>query len=368
MGRSGLGGLDFAVDGPYILPCLKIFFDETYLSFRALESWLVDTRRHDVMQIVRRHLATILLLGAVIAIGGCDRGPTTAEASTPERPEVVVTTTMLTDLARTLGGDAVEVTGIMSPGGDPHLYQPTPQDARTVANSDLAIRSGLTLEGWMKDLIDNAGGERPVVVASDGVDAIRGASTEYDVDPHFWFDLNEWRVAVDNVTDGLVEVVGRDTPEAQAIERRADAYRARIAKLHQWVGRQIETIPEQNRVLITSHDAFAYFGRTYDIRVVGIQGISTEQEAAQRDVADVIDLVNKTGAPAVFVETSVNPSLIEQVARETGVRVAGPLYSDSIGPAGSPAETFVGTVVENVRMITEGLGGSYEAFDNEENE
>jgi ABC-type Zn uptake system ZnuABC Zn-binding protein ZnuA len=199
-------------------------------------------------------------------------------------------------------------------------------------------------------------------VASDGVDAIRGTSTAYDVDPHFWFDLRAWEKAVDNVEKGLVELVGRSSSQSAPIRRRADDYRRRIRALHNWVESQIATIPQKHRVLITSHDAFAYFGRTYDIEVVGIQGISTEQEAGQRDVAEVIDLVRRKGAPAVFVETSVNPSLVKQVARSTGARVAGPLYSDSIGPADSKAATFVETVVQNVKMITEGLGGEYTPF------
>jgi ABC-type Zn uptake system ZnuABC Zn-binding protein ZnuA len=313
-----------------------------------------------------RPILTALLVVLLGAAGGCDGCNSTASEADDGKPLVVTTTTMLDDLSEQLGGDAVRVEGIMAPGGDPHIYQPTPSDARLIAKSDLVVTSGLKLEGWINDLVRNAGGERPVIVASDGVDPIKEAGTEEGVDPHFWFDLQSWDIAVDNVGQGLVELVGKNSPAADAIRQRQKAYKAQNDRLHDWIYARMETIPEKQRVLITSHDAFAYFGRTYGIDVVGIQGISTDQEASQRDVANIVDVVDERDAPAVFVETSVNPALIKQVARETGVEVAGPLYSDSIGAEGTPAGTFVGTVIENVRMITEALGGQYEPFEPKE--
>jgi ABC-type Zn uptake system ZnuABC Zn-binding protein ZnuA len=296
---------------------------------------------------------------ALVALAACDK----SEAKTgDDKPVVVATTTMLADLTHQIGGDAVRVEGIMKPGGDPHLYQPTPADARLVAQSDLVVKSGLKLEGWIDDLLENAGGERPTVVASDGVEPIRMEGFKGGVDPHFWFELANWKVAAKNVGDELVKLVGPETPEGKAVQARLEAHLAEIDRLDKWVHARLDTIPKEQRVLITSHDAFNYFGRAYDIDVVGLQGISTDQEASQRDLANIIELVKERKAPAVFVETSVNPALIEQVARETGVEVAGPLYSDSIGAKESPAGTFVGTMSENVRMITEALGGKYEPF------
>lgn len=297
------------------------------------------------------------------ALPGCERGP--AASTTPQdgKPLVVATTTMLTDLATQIGGEDVVVKGIMKPGGDPHLYQPTPGDARMIASSQMVVTSGLHLEGWIDQLVRNAGGERPVVVASKRVEPIRMENSPGGVDPHFWFDLKAWNLAADEVADGLITLVGKDTDAAKRIKERAVAYQMRVQALDHWTRERLSSIPEQQRVLITSHDAFNYFGRAYGIDVVAIQGISTEQEASQRDVANVIDEVRRRSAPAVFVETSVNPQLVQQVARETGVKVAGPLYSDSIGPADGPASTFVGTVSENVRIITEALGGTYLAFE-----
>lgn len=299
----------------------------------------------------------IFALLAVVSLG-CKPAPA---ADSSAKPVVVTTTTMLADVAATLGGADVEVRGIMKPGGDPHLYQPTPSDARMIAASALVITSGLHLEGWIDELVRNAGGTRPVVVASRGIEPLGMPGAPGGVDPHFWFDLSAWRVATGNVSDALVELVGAESEAASRIAVRRAAYEEELDELDRWTRNRLASIPDQHRVLITSHDAFNYFGRAYDIDVVGIQGISTEQEASQRDVANVVDVVRERGAPAVFVETSVNPALIEQVARETGVKVAGPLYSDSIGPPG-PAGTFVGTVSENVRIITEALGGEHVAF------
>jgi ABC-type Zn uptake system ZnuABC Zn-binding protein ZnuA len=306
----------------------------------------------------------LFVAGLAMGAPGCDKSEAASE-TTEQRSEtktVVASTTMLADLTEQLAGDDLEVVGIMSPGGDPHLYQPTPNDAKAIANSDLVIRSGLKLEGWIDDLLENAGGERPIVTASEGVDAIKSEAQYAGIDPHFWFDLQAWQIATKNVSKALIDLVGPDSDEADRIRRRTEQYLERVERLDGWVQEQLATIPKDQRVLITSHDAFGYFGRAYEIDVVAIQGISTEQEASQRDVARIVEIVRKRNAPAVFVETSVNPALIKQVARETGAEVAGPLYSDSIGKEGGPAGTFVGTVAENVRMITENLGGDYKPF------
>jgi len=279
-----------------------------------------------------------------------------------EKPIVVVTTTMLATAAAEIGGDAVDVRSIMKPGGDPHLYQPRPSDAKMVTESALVITSGLHLEGWVDDLVRNAGGERPVVVASDGVEPIKMEGSPGGVDPHFWFDLQEWSKASQNITRGMVDLVGAESDAGKDIAKRGAAYKAKIDALHGWTGERLATIPEEQRILITSHDAFNYFGRAYSIDVVGIQGVSTEQEASQRDVANIIETVKKRKTPAIFVESSVNPALIKQVASETGSKAAGPLFSDSVGTEGSGAETFVTMFVKNVEEITVNLGGKYEAF------
>lgn len=308
------------------------------------------------------------LLGIVFLAGmlaGCDfkKSQASKKADAQDtRLRVVATTTMLEDLARSIAKDVVRVEGIMSPGADPHIYQPKPGDARKMAQSQMVIMSGLYLEGWIEGLVRHAGGERQIVVASERIEPIAMQDSPGGVDPHFWFDIKAWRIAAETVGLAMLELVGPSTEQGAAIQAQLQEYLETVDRLDVWIEEQLATIPEQQRILVTSHDAFNYFGRAYRIEVQAIQGISTEQEASQRDVANMIERVKKHQIPAVFIETSVNPALIRQVSRETGAKLAGPLYSDSIGTPGSAAETFIGTVVENVRMITEGLGGTYSPF------
>lgn len=317
-------------------------------------------------------VACFFVLGFVACKKDQDKAndKTTKQGSTtPSKAEtktVVATTTMLADMARVVGKDVVEVKSIMKPGGDPHLHQPTPGDAKMVARSHLVLTSGLYLEGWIEDLVKNAGGKRKVIVASKGVKPITMEGSPGGVDPHFWFDIKAWSTAVDNVSAGMIELVGADSKGAQKIKSNTKAYKTRLHKLDAWVTHQLNTVPKEKRVVITSHDAFNYFGRAYAVEVVGIQGSSTEQEASQRDVANTIELVKKKGVSAIFVETSVNPALIKQVAKETGAKALGPLYSDSLGAKGTPAESYVGMITEDVRIIVTGLEGKYSSFNEDQ--
>lgn len=318
------------------------------------------------MVIGRRARWVVLGVALMLASAALGCKPKAAQGASG-RPVVVATTTMIGDMAAQLGQGVVEVQTIMRPGGDPHLYQPTPKNAKAVAGSDLVLTNGLHLEGWIDDLVKNAGGQRPVVVVSQGVQAISMEGFAGGVDPHFWFDVEAWKVATQNTQDALVKLVASDAAKVQQIKDNTLMYNAKLERLQAWSSERLSTIPKAQRVLITSHDAFNYFGRAFDVEVVGIQGLSTEQEASQRDVANIIELVRARSVPAIFIETSVNPALIEQVAREAKIKVAGPLYSDSLGPEGGAASSYVGMFTENVRMITEALGGQHQAFDDTSN-
>lgn len=274
------------------------------------------------------------------------------QSNHPDRLQAAATTTMITDLVREIGGEHVEVSGIMKPGGDPHLYQPTPADAQLVARSQIVFVNGLHLEGWIDRLVENAGGERPVVVVSKGIEAQADPFKKGYPDPHIWFNVGHWVTAAENVRDGLIKA---DPAHQAAYEKEAARYIRELRTLDQWVKAEVNRLPENRRHLITSHDAFNYFGKAYGFQVKGVQGISTESEAGARDVAEIVDHIRRHRIPAIFVETSVNPQLIEQISRETGAKIGGTLYSDSLGPQDSPASTYVGMVKENVRMIVEAL-------------
>jgi ABC-type Zn uptake system ZnuABC Zn-binding protein ZnuA len=267
--------------------------------------------------------------------------------------KAVATTTMIADLVRQVGGHRVEVKGIMAPGGDPHVYKPVPSDAEAISHAQVVFVNGLKLEHWIDDLIHNAGGEgKRVVVVSDGVAARKSPFDASVPDPHFWFDVKRWRQAATNVEKALSAL---DAPGASVYAANARLYDAQLASLDGWVRERVKAVPAERRKLVTSHDAFAYFGESYGFQVVPVQGISTDAEASTQDVARVVDLVKQVGVKTLFVETSVNPKLIEQVARETGSKVGGALYSDSTGPLDSPGGTYVGMVRDNVSLLVEGL-------------
>ncbi len=293
--------------------------------------------------------ALVALCALLTFISACRPSTSTP---TNEAPLVVATTTMLADLVANIGGEAVNARSIIAPGSDPHLYQPLPADVMLVGRSALVVRNGLHLEGWIDDLLTNAGGERSLVTASDTIAPleVNGAT-----DPHFWFDASLWRVAADNVAQGLLTTLPE--PEHAAIRRRLAQFAERCDELHSWAQAQVQSLPEERRVLVTSHDAFAYFGRAYGLQVHSVQGISTQQEASQRDVLNVIALVRQAQLPAVFGETSVSSALIEQVARQTDAELLGPLYSDSLGAPGSGADTWEAMFVFNVCTVVDGLGG-----------
>lgn len=288
----------------------------------------------------------VLVLGLMVV--AC-KPPEGSEAS---KPQVVATTTMIADLARELGGDRVHVMGIMKPGGDPHLYQPVPSDSQSVARANLVLKNGLKLEGWLEELLENAGGARNVVAVSEGVSTLDDPVYAGNPDPHIWHDVKRWRRAAENVRDALIEM----DPEGKGYyTERATAYLAELDALDAWVREQVAKIPEDKRHVVTSHDAFQYFGQSYGFQVRAIQGISTESEASAADLRETIEYVKTHQLPAVFIETSVKPALMEKVKLEAKTSIGGTLYSDSLGPADSRAGTYIGMIRANVTTVVEAL-------------
>ncbi|MEM9416630.1 MAG: zinc ABC transporter substrate-binding protein [Planctomycetota bacterium] len=281
-----------------------------------------------------------------------------AEQSEPNgKITVVATTTMIADAARVLAGDDAEVVCLMRDGEDPHIYRAKPADATAIAEADVVLTNGLHLEATLGHIVENkATGLVAVLAEQEGITPINEQEgAEGAADPHCWMDVMIFKRYVEGIRDALVEA---DPDNAAGYRERAEAYLAELDELDAWVREKFATVPEAQRVIITSHDAFNYFGRAYGIEVHGVVGISTEQQASPRDIQRLEALVRDRGIKAVFHETSVVQSLndlVEQVAESTGIRVGGSLYSDSLGEQGTEAGTYIGMIRHNTTTMVEAL-------------
>lgn len=299
-------------------------------------------------------VASVVFLLGLTACGGSDGDA--ARTADDGRPAVVTTTTMLDDLARTLGGDRVRVVGLMKPGQDPHVYDVLPRDAQAIAVADLVVANGLNLEATLHDVIENnAKGQVIYVAEQDGIEVL-GSTTYADApDPHCWMDISLFQRYAEAVRDGLIAI---DPDHADEYQQRTADYLAELAELDLWVRERFAEVPEAQRVIVTSHDAFNYFGRAYGIEVHGVIGISTEQAPRPQDIANLQQLVKTRQVKALFIESSVTPTLnavVQKVAEQTGSTVGGTLYSDSLGRPGSGADTYVGMIKHNVNTVVEAL-------------
>ncbi len=277
-----------------------------------------------------------------------------------ELAHVVATTTVIADLVKQVGGDAIQVESLMGAGIDPHSYRATPRDADRLLRANLVVACGLHLEGKLADLLARLGRRKPVVFVGDSLPQERLLPIgEGLYDPHVWFDAALWSEA----PAALVEPLGLLVPSArEAIADRSQAYATRLRMIHDTVRGRIATIPPRRRVMITAHDAFRYFARAYDIEVIGVQGTSTESEAGLADINRLVSLMVTRDIPAVFVETSVadrNVAAIRVGAAARGhvVNLGGRLYSDALGEPGSGGETLEAALAANVETIVTALRG-----------
>ncbi|MDZ4723555.1 MAG: zinc ABC transporter substrate-binding protein [candidate division Zixibacteria bacterium] len=300
-------------------------------------------------------LSLLLILAAVT--GGCAKNDQTAAK---EKLSIVTTTGMIADAASIIGGDNIQVTALMGPGVDPHLYKATKGDVDQLETADLILYNGLHLEGKMVDVFENMSKSKPTVaVAAVILDSELRHPTEFQghPDPHVWFDVSLWRMAVGAVA---FEIAQLDSVNRPLYHERATVYLDSLTQLHQWVQEQMATIPEDQRILVTAHDAFGYFGRAYNIEVRGLQGISTVTEAGLYDVTAMVDLLVSQKIKAVFVESSVPKKTIEAVvegctSRGHKVIIGGELFSDAMGQSGTPEGTYLGMVRHNVNTIVAAL-------------
>jgi manganese/zinc/iron transport system substrate-binding protein len=299
-------------------------------------------------------LAWFGVLLAGLLVSGCGRAGEAGD--TDGRITVVATTTMIADLARVLAGDDARVVGLMREGEDPHVYDVRPRDAQTIAAADLILMNGLNLEATLESVIRNNAAGRVVALAeSDRIEVLDEADGSGAPDPHAWMDVANFKAYALAARDALIEI---DPANAAGYRSRAERYLAELTELDAWVREQVETIPPDRRIVVTSHDAFNYFGEAYGVEVHAVIGISTEQQPRPQDVQALESLVRERGVRALFFETSVSPTLnqiVQKVADATGARIGGELYSDSLGAADGPTGTYIGMMRHNTSTIVEAL-------------
>ena len=312
---------------------------------------------------MRRAASLLATAGALLALAGCGGAAEDAGEVADRKVRVTTTTNFITDTVKEIGGDRVEVTGLMGPGVDPHLYKASADDVRTLRDADVIFYGGLQLEGKMAELLEELAERQPTKAVTDDLPRDRllepqaGAPANEEYDPHVWFDVGLWKQASATIAEQLIEI---DPTHEDAYRRNLAAYEAELDELDAEVRKQIAAVPERQRVLVTSHDAFHYLGRTYDMDVAAIQGISTASEATTADIERTAKLLADRDVKAVFVESSVPKQTIDAVlaaARKQGhdAVVGGELFSDAAGKPGTPEGTYVGMVRHNAQTISEGL-------------
>ena len=292
----------------------------------------------------------LLLAGGAIALTA---GLARAQSA---RLPVVATFTILADLVRQVGGEGVEVSSLVGPNGDVHAYAPSPADSRKLAAARLIVENGLNLEGWISRLAKASASKARIVVASAGVSP-REEHGDHDhahggTDPHAWQNVANAKIYVANIRDGLIAA----NPSGKAdYAARARAYLEKLDALDAYVRAAVAKIPADRRRIVTTHDAFGYFGQAYGIELAAPAGVSTEAAVSARDVGKIIAQIKKDKFPAVFLENVSDPRLMDQIARETGAKIGGTLYSDSLSGPDGAAGTYIDMVRHNISELTKAL-------------
>lgn len=312
----------------------------------------------------RSNPLTLLLLGmlAVLASGCAARAAALPDDLAARKIRVVTTVGMVSDVVRNVGGERVEVRALMGPGIDPHQYKASEGDVLRLGTADVVFYSGLHLEAKVGEVLERMGDRIKTKAVTDDIDRgllLKPAEFEGQFDPHVWFDVSLWAQTVDTVRDALIEL---DPESADYYRANAERYRAELEDLHEYVRQQAARIPEDQRVLVTAHDAFNYFGRAYGFEVRGLQGISTAAEAGTSDVRQLADFLAQRQIRAIFIESSVpvrNVEAVQAAVRSRGwdIAIGGELFSDAMGSEGTPEGTYTGMVRHNIDIIVKALLG-----------
>ncbi|MDF4197610.1 manganese ABC transporter substrate-binding protein/adhesin MntA [Bacillus subtilis] len=305
---------------------------------------------------MRRGLMAAVLF-ATFALTGC--GTDSAGKSADQQLQVTATTSQIADAAENIGGEHVKVTSLMGPGVDPHLYKASQGDTKKLMSADVVLYSGLHLEGKMEDVLQKIGEQKQAAAVAEAIpkNKLIPAGEGKTFDPHVWFSIPLWIYAVDEIKAQFSKAMPQ---HADAFRKNAKEYKEDLQYLDKWSRKEIAHIPEKSRVLVTAHDAFAYFGNEYGFKVKGLQGLSTDSDYGLRDVQELVDLLTEKQIKAVFVESSVSEKSINAVvegAKEKGhtVTIGGQLYSDAMGEKGTKEGTYEGMFRHNINTITKAL-------------
>jgi zinc/manganese transport system substrate-binding protein len=283
----------------------------------------------------------------------------TTGARAAEPPKIVASFSVLGDIVHEVAGDKAEVMTLVGPDGDAHTFEPTPADASKLAQADLVVVNGLGLESWMERLLASAEYKGPIAIASEGIktrtmveEQANNATPETVTDPHAWQDLRNGEIYVRNIAAALSKM---DPANAAAYEANAKRYAAELATLDREVRAEIAAVPEGKRRVITSHDAFGYFGAAYGIEFLAPEGLSTEAEPTAGDLARLVLQMKAEHIRALFVENITDPRMVETISRETGAPLGGALFSDALSPSDGPAPTYVAMFKNNVPKLVAGM-------------
>lgn len=320
------------------------------------------------MQRIFMRLGWLITLSS-LGLGACQ--PTTgtpaaqvATVSSPSPLKVLAVESFLADIGQNVAGDRLQVETLIPAGNDPHTFVPTPQDLTRIAQSQVLIANGGGLEEWLEETLQNAGGERLLIEASTGLTSrephsgeetlTEGEAHAHEGDPHFWLDpLNVIRY-VENIRDGLISA---DPAGREAYTQNATAYVAKLNELDAWIRQQVQEIPTERRLIITDHESFGYFADRYGFEIIGalIPSVSSGAAPSAQQLAQLVERIRQSGAPAIFLQIGSNPKLAEQLAQETGVKVVTGLYTHSLTAPGGEASTYLDLIKHNVSLIVGAL-------------
>ncbi len=300
------------------------------------------------------------LIVAAFSIPACAPAAPAVQPAGDSMPNVLATETFLADIAQNVAGDRLKVAALLPVGTDPHSFEPTPQDVTKVTASQVLIVNGGGIESFLSKLLDNAGGQRQVIVASAGLASRTPGSGELrdadhsEGDPHFWLDPAMVIKYVETIRAGLSQA---DPAGVAGYAKNAEAYSAQLKALDAWIAAQVQSIPPERRLLVTNHESLGYYADRYGFKVVGavVPSFSTDASPSAQQLAQLVNAIKATGARAVFLETGSNPQLAQQVAQEAGIKVVADLYTHSISPPGGPAPSYIEMMRYNTRAIVDAL-------------